>query len=54
MEGQEVVTSDDQKLGTVLASRDGCAIVQTGTVFKGKHAIPREFLHEPTACCAPR
>jgi hypothetical protein len=46
MEGQEVVTSDDQKLGTVIASRDDCAIVETGTVFKGKHAIPREFLHE--------
>ena len=46
MEGQEVVTSDDQKLGTVIASRDDCAIVETGTVFKSKHAIPREFLHE--------
>jgi len=46
MEGQEVVTSDDQKLGTVIASRDDCAIVETGTVFKSKHAIPSEFLHE--------
>jgi len=46
MEGQEVVTSDDQKLGTVIASRDDCAIVETGTLFKNKHAIPREFLHE--------
>ena len=42
----DVVTSDDQKLGTVIASRDDCAIVETGTVFKSKHAIPREFLHE--------
>src|SRR3954451_8601064 len=46
MEGQEVVTSDDQKLGSVVASREDCAIVETGTVFKHKHAIPREFLHE--------
>lgn len=46
MEGQEIVTSDDQKLGTVVASRDDCAIVETGTLFKSKHAIPREFLHE--------
>ncbi len=46
MEGQNVVTSDDQKLGTVIAERDDCAIIETGTVFKGKHAIPREFLHE--------
>jgi len=46
MEGQEVVTSDDQKLGSVLATRDDTVIVETGTVFKNKHAIPREFLHE--------
>jgi hypothetical protein len=46
MEGQEVVTSDDQKLGTVIAERDDCVIIETGTIFKAKHAIPREFLHE--------
>jgi len=46
MEGQEVVTSDDQKLGNAIASRDDSVIVETGTVFKSKHAIPREFLHE--------
>jgi hypothetical protein len=46
MEGQEVVTSDDQKLGTVVAERDGCVIVESGHVFKHKHAIPRDYLHE--------
>lgn len=46
MEGQDVVTSDDHKLGTVVAERDGCAIVETGHVFKTRHAIPNEFLHE--------
>jgi hypothetical protein len=46
MEGQEVVTSDDQKLGNVIASRDNTVIVETGTLFKSKHAIPQEFLHE--------
>jgi hypothetical protein len=46
MEGQEVVTSDDQKLGNVIATRDDTVIIETGTVFKSKHAIPREFLHE--------
>jgi hypothetical protein len=46
MEGQTVVTSDDHKLGTVIAERDGCVIIETGHVFKSKHAIPREFLHE--------
>lgn len=46
MQGQDVVTSDDHKVGTVVAERDGCAIVETGHVFKAKHAIPTEFLHE--------
>jgi len=46
MEGKHVVTSDDQKLGTVIAERDDCVIIETGHVFKAKHAIPRSFLHE--------
>jgi hypothetical protein len=46
MDRQTVVTSDDQKLGTVIDERDGCVIIESGHVFKTKHAIPREFLHE--------
>jgi hypothetical protein len=46
VEDQTVVTSDDQKLGTVVAERDRCVVIETGHVFKTKHAIPREFLHE--------
>jgi hypothetical protein len=46
VEGQDVVTSDDHKLGTVVAERDGCAVVESGHVFKTRHAIPTEFLHE--------
>ena len=46
MEGKHVVTSDDQKLGTVIAERDDCVIIETGHVFKTKHAIPRSFVHE--------
>ena len=46
MEGQTVVTSDDHKLGTVIAERDECVIIETGHLFKTKHAIPREFLHD--------
>ena len=46
MERQTVVTSDDHKLGTVIEERDSCVIIETGHVFKTKHAIPREFLHE--------
>jgi hypothetical protein len=46
MEGQEVLTSDDHKLGTVVAERDGFAIVESGHIFKTRHAVPAEFLHE--------
>jgi hypothetical protein len=46
MEARQVVTSDDERLGTVLAERDGCVIVETGHLFKTKHAIPQDFLHE--------
>ena len=46
MEGRNVVTSDDHKLGTVVEERNGCAIVESGHVFKSRHAIPSEFLHE--------
>jgi hypothetical protein len=46
MEGQDVVTSDDHKLGTVVGERDGCLIVESGHVFKSRHAIPTDFVHE--------
>jgi len=46
MEGQDVVTNDDHKLGTVVAERDGIAVVESGHVFKTRHAIPTEFLHD--------
>jgi hypothetical protein len=46
MRGTDVVTNDGDKLGTVLEDRDGFVIVESGHVFKSKHAIPREFIHE--------
>jgi len=46
MKGQEVVTSDDHKLGTVIDERDDCVIVETGKMFRTMHAVPRPFLHE--------
>ncbi len=46
MEGMDVVTNDDDKLGTVLEERDGFVIVESGHVFKSKHAIPGDFVHE--------
>ena len=46
MEGRDVVSSDDRKIGTVVAERGDCVIVETGHVFRSRHAIPRTFLHE--------
>ena len=46
MEGQDVLTSDDHKLGTVVGERDGFVIVESGHMFKSRHAVPAEFLHE--------
>ena len=46
MEGRTVVTSDDHKLGTVVAEPDGFVVVESGHMFKSRHAIPTDFLHE--------
>ena len=46
MVGQDIVANDDHKIGTIVAEQDGFAIVEMGHVFKSKHAIPVEFLHE--------
>lgn len=46
MEGQDVITSDEHKLGHVVAERDGFVVVESGHVFKSRHAIPTDFLHE--------
>jgi hypothetical protein len=46
VKGQDVVTNDDHTLGTVIAERDDCVILETGHVFKTKRAIPRTFLHD--------
>jgi len=46
MQGTDVVTYDEDKLGTVLEQRDDFVIIESGHVFKSKHAIPREFVHE--------
>lgn len=46
MEGRKVVGSDDRGIGTVVARHDDCVIVETGHVFKSRHAIPVSFLHD--------
>ncbi|HEY3183026.1 MAG TPA: hypothetical protein VGJ77_09340 [Gaiellaceae bacterium] len=45
MQGYEVVTSDDHKIGHVVDERDDCVIVEHGHIFKAKHAIPKTFAH---------
>ena len=45
MEGYEVVTSDDDKIGKVVGAKGDYLIVEHGAIFKSKHAVPRELAH---------
>ncbi len=45
MEGYEVVTYDDEKVGTVADASGGYLIVEHGLIRKSKNALPREFAH---------
>jgi hypothetical protein len=45
MEGYEVVTSEDEKVGKVVGQTGGYLIIEQGTLRKSKHAVPREFAH---------
>jgi hypothetical protein len=44
MEGYDVITSDDAKAGHVVEVRDDNLIVEHGTLFKSRHALPRTFV----------
>ena len=44
MEGYEVITSDDAKAGHVVEVRGDNLIVEHGTLFKSRHALPRTFV----------
>jgi hypothetical protein len=44
MEGFEVITSDDAKAGHVVEVRGDNLIVEHGTIFKSRHALPRTFV----------
>jgi hypothetical protein len=46
MEGFEVVTSDDCKIGHVVEVRDGHVIVEHGLLKKTRHAVPETFAHD--------
>lgn len=45
MQGYDVVTSDDHKIGHVVEERDRCLIVEHGHVFKSRQGIPVTFAH---------
>lgn len=45
MEGFEVITSDDTKAGHVVEVRGDNLIVEHGTIFKSRHALPQTFAH---------
>jgi hypothetical protein len=45
MEGYDVVTIDDEKVGTVAAESGDYLIVEHGLIRKSKHALPRQLAH---------
>ena len=45
MEGFEVVTSEEDKLGQVVGAEGDYLIVEHGTLRKTRHAIPKTFAH---------
>ena len=45
MEGYDVVTVDDHKIGKVVGESGDFLIVEQGTLRKSKHPLPREFAH---------
>ncbi len=48
-----MVTSDGDKIGTVVGEEAGNLIVQTGTLRHHTHAIPRTFVHPDDAAFDP-
>jgi hypothetical protein len=45
MEGYDVVTIDDEKVGKVVGESGEYLLVEHGTLRKSKHALPRQFAH---------
>ena len=43
MEGYDVVTIEDEKVGKVVDTQGDNLIVEQGTIRKSKHALPRTF-----------
>jgi hypothetical protein len=45
MDGYDVVTTDDEKIGKVVGESGAYLIIEHGALRKSKHALPREFAH---------
>jgi hypothetical protein len=43
MEGYDVVSSDDSKIGHAVGTKDGFLIVESGMLRKTKHAVPLDM-----------
>src|SRR5512132_243017 len=43
MDGYEVVTTEDERIGKVVGTHGNHLIVEQGTIRKSKHALPRTF-----------
>jgi hypothetical protein len=45
MNGYEVLTTDDHKIGNVVDDRGDYLIVESGRLIKSRHALPKAFAH---------
>jgi hypothetical protein len=43
LEGYDVVTTEDEKVGKVVGTRGDYLIVESGTLMKSKHLLPQTF-----------
>ena len=49
MEGYDVITSDEHKLGHVVGTMGDNVVIEHGTLRKTKHAVPKTFVHPDDA-----
>jgi hypothetical protein len=49
VEGYDVITSDEHKLGHVVGTIGDNVVVEHGTLRKTKHAVPKVFVHADDA-----
>jgi hypothetical protein len=45
MNGYDMVTVDDDKIGTIVGTHGDYLIVESGTLRKSRHAVPTTFAH---------